>query len=386
MLQASASSTQLPRLPTARRGILGLAVLILLASACADPDPVRIGLAGPLSDPVGAPMRRAVQLAVEELNASGGIRGRRIQLVEFDDHGDPDSAVAVAGTLRASDVVAVIGHVWSSTTMAAGPVYGAGLDPVPVISPSSSAPGASAGAHVFRVCPTDDAHGTALAQFALRGLRVTRAAMLYRNDEYGRGIQRTFATTFERLGGVIAGTHPYLDPGNDVGPFLELLARDRQAQVLLVAGDRQDALAILREAHARGLTLPVIGGDGLEGIEGDGPLAEGVHVSTAWLPDGGSPQARTFLAAYQARYPDAGPPNQPAAAAWDVAHLLGSLLRDVGPDRARLIEAIGTVGQSRPEFDGATGPIGFTSEGDLARGEIAISVVRAGKLVRAVTR
>lgn len=376
-----------PPRPGIRWRALALLAILLAAAACSSQAPILVGLAGPLSDPVGAPMQRAARLAIEEINAAGGVAGRPIELVEYDDYGHPDSAVAVASTLRLTGVVAVIGHVWSGTTLAAAAVYGSGSDPVPVISPSSSAPEVTAaGPHVFRVCPTDDAHGTALAQWALRGIGATRAAVLYLNDDYGRGIRRSFETTFARLGGEIVSTNPYLDVRSDAGPFLDLLARDRQAEVLLVAGDRREALEILAQARARGLTIPVLGGDGLEGIEADGPLAEGVFVSTAWLPDGREPRAQRFLDAYAARYPGEGVPNQPAAAAYDIAHLLAGALRTAGTDRARLLEALAEIGRSVAEHPGVTGLIGFTERRDLARGSTVISVVREGRLVRAEAR
>ena len=141
-------------------------VLLLLLSAChGATGPIRIGLAGPFSDPVGAPMKRAADLAVEEINAAGGIQGQPIELVPRDDFGDPDSAVVVATSLQEAGVVAVIGHVYSGTTLAAAPIYNGASDPVVQISPSSSSPEVTdAGPYTFRVCPSDLAHGAALAR------------------------------------------------------------------------------------------------------------------------------------------------------------------------------------------------------------------------------
>ena len=89
---------------------LATALTVLLLTACRpSAEPVRIGLAGPFSDPVGGPMRKAAELAVEEINAAGGIGGRPIELIARDDSGDPDSAVSVAADLVAEGVVAVQG-------------------------------------------------------------------------------------------------------------------------------------------------------------------------------------------------------------------------------------------------------------------------------------
>ncbi|HEX9754232.1 MAG TPA: ABC transporter substrate-binding protein, partial [Gemmatimonadales bacterium] len=102
----------------------------LFVAGCRAPEePVRLGLAGPFGDAVGRPMRLAALLAVEEINAAGGIEGRSVELVAADDFGDPDSAVVVAARLVSQGVTAVVGHVYSGTTLAAAPVYGAGPDP-----------------------------------------------------------------------------------------------------------------------------------------------------------------------------------------------------------------------------------------------------------------
>src|SRR5215213_6806320 len=94
--------------------------LVLLLAAChLSRDAIRIGLAGSLSDPVGIPMKRAAELAVEQINASGGVNGRPFELVERDDYADPDSAVFVATDLYEAGVAAVIGHIFSGPTLAA---------------------------------------------------------------------------------------------------------------------------------------------------------------------------------------------------------------------------------------------------------------------------
>ena len=155
--------------------------------------PIRIGVAGSFSDPIGLPMKLAAELAAEEINATGGINGRPIELVARDDYADPDSAVFIANDLYESGVTAVVGHLFSGPTLAAAPVYNGGPDPVVAISPSSSSPEvSSAGDYTFRICPSDLAHGAALAHWVRQRLGSRRGAVLYLNDQYGRGIRQTF--------------------------------------------------------------------------------------------------------------------------------------------------------------------------------------------------
>ncbi len=122
-----------------RRRVPLVSAVLLALVACSPADrPIRIGLAGPFTDPVGAPMLRAAELAVDEINQSGGINGRPIELVTRDDYGDADSAVSAATRLVDAGVVAVVGHVFSGTTLASAPVYNAAR--ITQISPSSSSP------------------------------------------------------------------------------------------------------------------------------------------------------------------------------------------------------------------------------------------------------
>lgn len=351
---------------------------------CAEPEPIYLGLAGPFADPVGAPMQRAARLAVEHVNAAGGINGRPLALIEMDDHGDPDSAIAVATVLRASQAVAVIGHLWSTTSIAAAPIYGAEAVALPMVTPSSSSPEVSwLGDHVFRVCPSDDAHGTALADWARQALAAGRVGILYLNDDYGRGVRQAFASRFVMRGGAIAASFPYLDAGRDAGAYLDRLAQEDSLDALLLAGYPEDAAEVLAQARGRGITAPVLGGDALEGVESAGLLAEGVLISAAWFPDGRTAASREFLDAYAAAYPDTPLPNQPAAASWDVIHLLAAVLRTTDATRGSLRAALATVGTALPAHEGVTGSIGFDERGDLAQSRIAITVVRDGRLVRA---
>ncbi len=370
--------------PVRRRhlGQANLILALLAASSCGGTNRVvRIGLAGPLTDAVGAPMKMAAELAAAEINATGGIAGQRLELVERDDHGDPDSAVAVAVALYDAGVVAVVGHVYSGTTLAAAGVYNGGRDPVAQISPSSSSPDVTqAGGYTFRVCPSDLAHGAALARWARERLGLQRGAVLYLNDEYGRGIRQTFVDEFVNLHGEITETDPYLGSTPALEPYLERLARKRNTQFILVAGNRDEAEVALRVARGQGLTVPFLGGDGLEGIEEAGALAEGTFVSAAYLPSLDTPPNRKFVDAYHQRYPSAGLPNQPAAATYDIVYLLRSVIARTGVARRSIRNGVAAIGTAGPAFEGVTGTIAFDANGDVPRQRVVIGVVRRGSV------
>jgi len=185
---------------------------LLLAACGGSREPVYIGVAGPLSAANGASMKAAAEMAADEINAKGGIGGRRpVKLVFMDDSANPQRAIQVAKTLRDSAIiVAVIGHVGSAASIAAAPIYN-GLDqegdPVVQISPASSSPALrEAGDWTFRVTPTDLEFSPALAQWAAQRLGRRRAAVLYANDDYGQGVRSTFERAFQAGGGAVALT------------------------------------------------------------------------------------------------------------------------------------------------------------------------------------
>ncbi|MBA3498702.1 MAG: ABC transporter substrate-binding protein [Gemmatimonadales bacterium] len=340
---------------------------------------VRIGVAGSFSDPIGLPMQQAAELAAEEINADGGVNGQRLELVLRDDYSDPDSAVFVAGDLYNSGVSAVVGHLFSGMTLAAAPVYNGGDDPVVAISPSSSSPEVSgAGDYTFRICPSDLAHGTALAHWVRDRLHLRRGAVLYLNDEYGRGIRQTFVTEYTRLGGVLQAVYPYLGERPDVGPYLDRLAKGDAPEFIVVAGNRSEAEEIIGQARKRGLTMPVLGGDGLEGIQEAGALAEGVYLSSPYFPSIPSAPNRRFVEAFRRKYPSAGMPNQPAAAAYDAVYLLRDVIAKVGGGRAAVRGALASVGSVAPPHEGVTGTVAFDGNGDVPNQSVYIGLVRSG--------
>jgi branched-chain amino acid transport system substrate-binding protein len=351
----------------------------LVAGCERSADPVRIGVSGAFGEPIGEPMKRAAQLAEEEINANGGINGRPLALVLRDDYGDADSAAFVAEDLYRSDVSAVVGHLLSGATLAASPIYNGGDNPVVAISPSSSSPEiTTAGAYTFRVCPSDLAHGAVLARWARGRLGLRRGAVLYLNDEYGRGIRQKFVQEFTRLGGELVSVDPYLGNTPEVGPYLDRMTAGSRPEFLVIAGTRAGAEEIIRQARRRGLRMPVLGGDGLGGIEQAGALAEGVYYSSAYFPAISTPANRRFLAGYARRYPNSRPPSHAAAATYDAIYLLRDVIARAGIDREAIRTALATVGSATLPFEGVTGAIAFDADGDLSKQNVHIGLVRNG--------
>src|SRR5437773_2037940 len=349
-----------PRLPGGPLRTSLLVGSVIALAACSRPTgPIAIGLAGPFSEPRGASMLRAAQLAVNQINAKRGIRGRKLELRIVDDSGNEDTAVRVAEQLYADPaIVAVVGHLSSGPSLAAARVYAGGATPTAMISPSASSPDLSGiSPYVFRVCPSDLQHGPQLARFAWQTLGARRAGIIYLNNDYGRGVRGTFAAEFARLGGTVLEADPYIPATTSLEPYLSRMRRG-DADVLLLAAERPGAELALREMRSLGLKWPVLGGDALTGIEADGALAEGIRLSSAYLPDQPDDRSVAFVADYARAFPGQRPDHR-GAGAYDIVLLLARAMEQAGTDRRAVRDYLARVGRGggQPPFEGVTGTI-----------------------------
>lgn len=365
---------------------LMLPLFLLAAVACGgrggSTQPIKIGLQSTFGDPLGLPLRFGAQLAAQEINAQGGIHGRPIEFVEADDYGNADSAVAAAERLARSDVVAVVGGAFSGPTLAAAAVYNDPKHAVVEISPSASSPEVTfAGDWTFRVCAGDLAHAVQLASFVRQQLNLTRGAVLYMDNQYGRGFREVFVSEFKKLGGQVVLSGPYLpDRPGDTGPYFDLIKRNGQVQFLLAASYETDGAELLRQMRKRSLGIPLLGGDGLEGLQREGAIAEGSYQTAAYLPALATPENQAFVQRYRQTFPTIDPPNQTAAATYDIVRLLAQVIEDAGTGRKAIRDALAQVGTKRPAFAGVTGPIQFDANGDVPTKKVLIAMIKGGSV------
>src|SRR3989441_219898 len=367
-------------------GLLGkrpvlLGAALWLAACSQETGPIIIGVAGPFSQPRGVAMRQAAELAAAEINAKGGVKGRPLRLRVADDSGREDTAVRVAEDLyREPDLVAVVGHLTSGTTIAAARVYGGGASPVPVTSPSASSPDLSGiNPYFFRVCPSDLSHGPELARLARQSLGAKRAGVVYITNDYGRGIRKTFAGEFTRLGGVVVEADPYVPATASLEPYLSRMRRGG-TDVLVLATERPGAELALREMQTLGLRLPVIGGDALTRLETHRAPAASVPVPSAYLPDRRDERNGAFVADYARAYQGQRPDHR-GAGAYDAIYLLTRVIAEAGPDRTAIRDDLAQVGRGKPPFEGVTGTVTFDANGDVPGKQVVIGVIRDGRLV-----
>jgi branched-chain amino acid transport system substrate-binding protein len=323
---------------------------------------VKFGVAGPLERFLGAQTLRGAQLAAEQINAGGGIRGRQLELAAVSDSASAPLAVAVAdGFFADPAVVAVVGHSTSGAMLAAARIYDRGL---PAISATATSPEiTAAGPWVFRVCPSDATSAARLAGFALRELG-RRAAILYANDAFGRGLREGFRRAFTEGGGSLLEEYPYIESETeDFTLYLERIRAGRP-DLIFIAGLDIAARHIIRQARQLGIDAPILGGDGLLGLAGLDRVYDGTYVLLFYHPDAPDAASRQFVQAYRSVYGQA--PDAYAALTYDAVMLLAQAARDVGFERERIRDYLASVGSRRPAYRGVSGLITFDENGDAA--------------------
>ena len=303
-----------------------------------------------------------------------------------DDAADPQRAIGIANEfVDNASMVAVVGHITSGATLAAAGIYNAAGNGIASVSPTASSPLVTdAGPWTFRVCPSDLEHGPALATWLRETLGRRRAEVLYANDAYGRGVVESFARAFVGAGGTLVGTDPFLpDYVRNAGfldPYVER-AMVRRADGILIGGLADEAIEVIRSARRLGFTGPILGADGLLGVEEAGEVSEGVFVSTPFLPDMPLAATQRFVAAYRERYGTA--PDAYAALTYDALYLVVQAVREAGTDRTAIRDYIAQVGGDEAAYEGVTGRIAFDQNGDVEGKPVVIGVIRDGAVVTA---
>ncbi|HXT15045.1 MAG TPA: ABC transporter substrate-binding protein [Gemmatimonadaceae bacterium] len=312
---------------------------------------------------------RGIQLAVSQVNRSGGIHGHLVRLVTKDDAGRGDLAARIAHSFVADERVSVVvGHTTSAAMIAAAPVYDRHLVAIATTASAPALTGISP--WVFRVIPSDSVTGARLARFAAsRGWH--RAAILYENDVYGRGLADAFSGVFP---GTIVSSDPIVPDAADLPTFVRFYERFTP-DVIFVITRPSYVPASLRDALAnKHLPVAIVASEGSTDLEHDVARAEDIYTSAPFssLRDGGD--RGEFKRDYEAAF--GNPPMQEAALAYDAAVTAFAALAAVGPDRAAIRGYLRALDNDTAPI-GATGRVYFDSLGDRrALGGVLLQVKR----------
>ncbi len=273
----------------------------------------------------GQSTENGIQLAVEEINAAGGVDGKQVKVITYDDKGESREAGAAVTRLVSRDgVKAVIGEVASSLSLAAAPIcQEAG---VPMVSPSSTNPKVTKiGDKIFRVCWTDLFQGVVCAKFARESekIKADTAAIFYdQSSAYAVGLQEEFEKAFVTLGGKVITKQTYQAGDQDFSAQLTAI-RAANPQVVFVPGYYTDVGAIAIQARKLGLSVPLLGGDGWDSSklgEIGGEAIDGCFYSNHYSHEDPNPKVQDFLKKYQAKFGEI--PDGLAALGYDAAIIL----------------------------------------------------------------
>ena len=319
-------------------------------------DEILIGEYGSLTGATatfGISTMNGIEMALDEVNESGGLLGKTVRVIVEDDQGRPEEAQTVVTKLITRNrVVAVLGEVASSRTLAAAPVaqqYG-----IPMISPSSTNPAVTeVGDFIFRVCFSDPFQGFVMAKFASQSLQMTDVAVLrdIKND-YSVGLADVFVENFVAMGGTIVADEGYSEGDTDFSAQLTSI-RARRPQAIFVPGYYTEVGLIARQAKSLGIEAPLLGGDGWDSpslIEIGGEALEGSYFSNHYSVDDPSPAIQKFVSDYRARYGQT--PDALAGLGYDAAQILFDAIRRAGStDPTAIRDALAATSN----FAGVTG-------------------------------
>jgi branched-chain amino acid transport system substrate-binding protein len=286
-------------------------------------DSILLGQVGSLTGSqatFGISTRNGIELALKEVNAAGGVKGKKVAIRVYDNQSKPEEAAQSVTRLITQDkVVLILGDVASSNSLAmAEKAQAAG---VPMITPSSTNPSVTEkGDYIFRVCFIDPFQGFVMAKFASENLKAKKAAILQDNKSaYSIGLKDVFNAKFVELGGTIVGTESYSQGDTDFRAQLTAIKRTKP-EVVYVPGYYNDVGLIARQAREMGLMVPLLGGDGWDSeklFELGGEALNGSYFSNHYSPDNPDPKVQKFIADYKAAY--GGTPDALAALGYDAA-------------------------------------------------------------------
>jgi branched-chain amino acid transport system substrate-binding protein len=355
------------------------ALTILLVAAHAA-EPIKVGHIASLTGKdaaFGVATRKGIILAVEEINAAGGVLGRPIEYVVEDMQSKPGMASTAVKKLISRDKVAfVLGANASTDSLEAAPICQNAHIPMMAISSTNPAV-TERGDYIFRICFIDPFQGAVLAKFARETLHAQRVALLTSaSAPYSVGLSKVLRERITALGGEIVADQKYAEGDKDFRAQLTAI-RGAKPDVIAATGYYSEAALICIQARSLGIEVPVIGGDGWEApqlTQLGGKAVEGTYYSTYFSADNTAPEVRSFVQRYEARW-NGEKPEAVSALGYDALRLIADAIRQIGTtDSAKLRDAIAAT----KNYPGVTGKTTIDEHRNSAKAAVML-VVKNGK-------
>ncbi|MEL7566851.1 MAG: ABC transporter substrate-binding protein [Dehalobacterium sp.] len=324
----------------------------------------------------GIQYQRAVQIAVDEINAKGGVGGKKLEFLVGDDQANPNQGLIVAQKFADNkDILAIIGHNNSGVTLACLPTYQkAGL---PVVSPTNTAIALTESGYdnFFRVIVRDDVYKQQFSEFAVKELGSKKPAVVWENTDYGKGGRDVIVAALEGMGVEVTGDLSYT-PGTDRDFSAQITKlKGEGSDVVLYLGDYTNGALFEKQAKTLGLKATFLGAGDVfhpDFIKIGDKDTEGAYILTAFDANNSDPAIKTFVDNYKSKYDEE--PGEWASHAYDTVMVIAKAIENGGTDRAKLIEAIRNI-----DYQGVSGHIKFDAKGDVSGKKIFPILVKDGK-------
>lgn len=366
-------------------GVLAFASAVFALAGCSKKasDTVKIGGVAPLSGSVavyGVECKNGIDLAVEEINAAGGIAGKKIEFICEDDEGSPDKTVNAFKKLITKDGVKyVIGSLTSGCTQAITTL--AQASKVIQIAPAATSPAITdAGNYIFRACFIDPFQGTVGGKFAAENLKAKRAAVLYDSgNDYSVGLSENFQTSFKANGGAVVALESYSTGDKDFNAQLTKI-KNAKPDVVYLPDYYGTVALIAKQLRAQGINTPIVGADGWDGLTANaGDEVLNGFYSNHYAEDSTEPAVQNLVKAFKAKYNKA--PNSFAVLGYDSVYMLKDAIEAAGTlDVEKVRDAL-----EKTDGNYVTGHITFDEKRNPVKSAVMIEFVKGadGKITTA---
>jgi branched-chain amino acid transport system substrate-binding protein len=340
-------------------------------------DTVKVGFNVPLTGFAAADGESALngaKLAVNQANANGGINGKKIELVIYDDQASPKEAVPIANRLIEKDgvKVAVSGSYSGSTRAAAGVFQAAGI---PYISAYAIHPGITrAGKYIFRTSFMGEVQGAAGALLIGQTMQIKRVVVITLKNDFGKSLAAGFKAEAANFGIEIINEYEYSIPDRQFGPIVAKVRADKP-DAIYASGYFFTAGPLVNQLRSGGVTVPVIGQEGYDSeqfIKIAGAASEGVIITTSLDRDSNSPETRSFITEYEKL--TGNKVDMVAASGHTALNVVIAALRIAGTSNPKAIR--NAIAQT--QLNAATGHISFNTLGEV-RKNVQVQIVRNGE-------
>ncbi len=369
---------------------LGLA-LGLSAGPVQAADTIKIAVPSPYTGSAagfGENVKAGVEMKVAEVNAAGGVNGKKIEAVYLDEQCEPREAATVSSSIVNDDeIVGIVGHLCSSAHLAALPAYVregiVAITPTATnVSISTKNKDENGKVWSFRNVYRDDFQGTFLADYIDKAMGLKKVAVFYENNDYGIGLKDAFVKEAKKLGLNVVGQEAYKKGDQDFTPQLTKL-KGAGPQAMFIAGYYPEGALIADQAQKIGLVVPKFGADGFDNadyIKLAGAAANDTYLTAPFLAETAGADAKKFIKAFKEKYKR--DVDWMSANAYDAAGMLIDAVAKVGPDRAKIRDYLAGINTPEKGYKGVTGVNYFDANGDCQKPAF-VKMVKNGKFVPA---